>query len=89
MLQCQAGLYAVYADCRGTTGCVVSNESASCDTSGNTVGDRCPPTSEGKVRCDPDAGAHILRCVDGGLTSVFTCPANTACGLTDAGLSCY
>lgn len=89
LLACTASVFQVYSDCRGPMGCTIASESASCDTSGNTVGDRCAPTSEGKVRCDPDAGAHILRCIDGGLTNIFTCKSGTTCAIGDAGLSCY
>ncbi len=61
---------------------------AECDTSGNSVGDRCAPTSEGKVRCDPDGGLNILRCVEGSLAVIFECQAPTNCGINDAGLTC-
>lgn len=86
-----AGSFEVVSDCHGPKGCVLSvaDNTVSCDTSGNTVNDRCGPTSEGKVRCDPDGGHLILRCVDGGLRSIFECPDQTLCGVTDAGLSCY
>jgi hypothetical protein len=89
LLQCRANVWASYSDCRGGGGCAVEADVVRCDTSGNTVGDRCPPTSEGKVRCDPDAGANILRCVDGGLVVEFPCPTGKACAVLDAGLSCY
>lgn len=88
MLICKGGEFQVYSDCKGAAGCRVDDQTASCDTSGNGAGDRCPPTSENKVRCDPDAGVRILRCVDGGLDVIFTCPGGTICGLTDAGLTC-
>lgn len=89
LLQCVNKAYVVVSDCRGPGGCAEADGAVTCDTSGNTAGDRCPPSSEGKLRCDPDAGVQILRCVDGGLTSVFVCPRLTVCGVTDAGLSCY
>ncbi len=88
-LVCTNAAYVVLADCHGPEGCTTTNETASCDTSGNGLGDRCPPSSEGKVRCDPDGGHLILRCVDGGLSSVFECPTGSTCGVADAGLSCY
>jgi hypothetical protein len=88
-LECQANTYVAVADCHGPAGCAVVNDVASCDTSGDSLGDRCPPSSEGKVRCDPDGGHLILRCIDGGLSSIFECPTSTRCAIEDAGLSCY
>ncbi len=88
LLQCTGGRYEIYADCKGELGCRVSGDTVDCDTTGNSVGDRCPPTSEGLVRCDPDAGANILRCVSGSLVVEFPCEGGRVCGLTDAGLTC-
>ncbi len=88
LLQCLDGGYQLYADCHGTRGCSIVNDTADCDTSGNSVGDHCAPTSEGKVRCDPDGGANILLCSDGGLHAVVSCTAPTSCALADAGLAC-
>lgn len=93
LLQCTiqedgGGYFRIYADCRGPKGCSVSDDTADCDTAGNSVGDRCPPTSEGKVRCDPDGGINILRCLDGGLDVIFECPQGSRCGFDDAGLTC-
>jgi hypothetical protein len=88
LLQCTNGAFRIYADCKGPNGCMVNNDTAECDTSGNSVGDRCAPTSEGKVRCDPDGGLNILRCLDGGLEVIFECPAPKICGVNDAGLTC-
>lgn len=88
LLQCTNGSFRIYADCKGPNGCAVANDTAECDTSGNSVGDRCAPTSEGKVRCDPDGGVNILRCVDGGLEVIFECPSPSTCGINDAGLTC-
>lgn len=88
LLQCTGGNYVTYADCKGPNGCTVTSDTADCDTSGNSVGDRCAPASEGKVRCDPDGGVRILRCIDGGLESIYTCPQPKICGLSDGGLTC-
>lgn len=88
LLQCTNGTFRIYADCKGSRGCVVSQDTADCDTSGNTVGDRCAPTSEGKVRCDPDGGLNILRCSSGGLEIIFECRPPSSCGMNDAGLTC-
>lgn len=88
LLQCIAGEYRVYADCKGPNGCQLETDTAECDTSGNSLGDRCAPSSEGKVRCDPDGGIDILRCVDGGLVLEFPCPSGRICGFNDAGLTC-
>ena len=89
MLICRSGAYATYSDCRGPNGCRLAGDTVSCDTSGNSVGHGCPPQSEGKVRCDPDGGQHILRCVDGGLAVEYTCPTGMQCGFKpDAGLTC-
>ena len=88
LLQCTGGLFRIYADCKGPRGCSVTADTADCDTSGNSVGDRCAPTSEGKVRCDPDGGLNILRCNDGGLDVIFGCTPPSFCGINDAGLTC-
>ena len=90
MLQCTHSVWRLYSDCRGPDRCAHTGDTISCDTSGNTVGDTCPPTSEGKVRCDPDGGVNFLRCIDGGLAIIDTCPTGTLCGFRpDAGLSCW
>lgn len=88
LLQCSGGVFRVYADCKGPRGCSVTADTADCDTSGNSVGDRCAPTSDGKVRCDPDGGLNILRCTDGGLEVIFECAPPSSCGINDAGLTC-
>jgi len=80
--------YVLFADCKGPNGCSVSSDTADCDTTGNTVGDHCAPTSEGKVRCDPDGGLNILRCVSGQLDVIYTCTPPAICGFSDAGLTC-
>lgn len=78
-LLCSSGTFSVFSDCKGLNGCQVDGGSLSCDTSGNSVGDRCAPTSEGKVRCDPDGGVNILRC-DGGVLGIeFVCPGAMRC----------
>ena len=90
LLQCVNSTFHIYADCKGPRGCSVTSDTADCDTSGNSVGDRCAPTSEGKVRCDPDGGLNILRCNDGGLDAIFECMPPQICGITDAGeLTCF
>ena len=89
LLQCTNGAFRVYADCKGPNGGSVTSDTANCDTSGNSVGDRCAPTSEGKVRCDPSGGINILKCLDGGLAVIFECASPTRCGITDGGeLTC-
>ena len=86
LLQCTSATWRIYADCHGANGCKVAADTAVCDTSGNSVGDRCALTSEGKVRCDPDGGLRILRCVDGGLEVIFECRPPDICGINDAGM---
>ncbi|MBL8912673.1 MAG: hypothetical protein JNM17_18410 [Archangium sp.] len=88
LLQCTNGKFTLYADCKGPNGCSVNEETADCDTTGNSVGDHCAPTSEGKVRCDPDGGLNILRCVSGQLDVIFTCMPPSICGISDTGLTC-
>jgi hypothetical protein len=88
LLQCVSGTWSAFADCRGPRGCERTADTADCDTSGDSVGDRCPPTSEGRVRCDPDAGLNVLRCVGGRLIIELECPGGSTCALTDAGLTC-
>jgi hypothetical protein len=86
-LICTNGTWAAFSECRGANGCVVDGGELSCDTSGNSVGDHCAPTSEGKVRCDPDGGLNILRCVSGVLGVEFVCPPPTLCIFdTDGGV---
>lgn len=90
MLVCTDGGYALYSDCHGPDRCTATGDTVSCDTRGNGAGDTCPPESENKVRCDPDGGLSILRCVDGGLTVIYLCPPQTVCSyIPDAGLSCW
>lgn len=88
LLECVSETWTVHADCHGPNGCSANAETANCDTSGNSIGARCPPSSEGKVRCDPDGGINILRCVSGVLGVIHTCDAPTRCGFDDAGLTC-
>lgn len=88
LLQCTNGVFRLYADCKGPKGCSVTNDTADCDTSGNTGGDHCAPTSEGKVRCDPDGGMNVLQCDGGALEVIWTCEAPRVCGIGDAGLTC-
>lgn len=88
LLECVNETWTIYADCHGVNGCAVTNETADCDTTGNSIGSRCPPTSEGKVRCDPDGGVNILRCVNGTLETIHECATPTRCGINDGGLTC-
>lgn len=89
LLQCTDAQWVIYADCKGPRGCTLTDDTADCDTSGNSIGDRCAPTSEGKARCDPDGGLNILECRDGGLNLVWTCTSPTICGIGDGGrLTC-
>lgn len=88
LLQCNNGVLTVYADCHGPRGCTLVQDTADCDTSGNSVGARCPPSSEGKVRCDPDGGLNILRCVNGTLGTVLSCTPPASCVAGDGGLVC-
>ncbi len=88
LLRCQDGRWAVYSDCHGPEGCAAQGDSLTCDTSGNSLGDRCAPIAEGKIRCQPDGGQRILKCTDGGLVSLLECAQGTSCAGVDAGLSC-
>lgn len=88
LLRCASGTWAVYSDCHGPDGCAPAGDSLTCDTSGNTLGDRCAPTGEGKIRCQPDGGLRILQCTDGGLVSLYECPSGASCVGVDGGLSC-
>ena len=85
LLQCANGRYEIVSDCHGVGGCSQEGDTVKCDTSGNTVGDRCAPQSEGKVRCHPDAGVSILRCTQGLLSVEFVCPSGTSCALDPDG----
>lgn len=90
LLICRESRWAVESDCKGAGGCRVSGDTVDCDTRGNSVGDAC--ASAGRVRCDPDGGAQILRCSPSRVLAVeFVCPRNvtqTFCVLGDAGLTC-
>lgn len=89
LLQCTNGIFTLFADCKGSRGCTTTSTGADCDTSGNTLGDHCAPTSEGKARCDPVTRANILKCTNGVLVLVHTCTPSSKCGLTTAGeLTC-
>lgn len=88
LMECVDEKWTVYSDCFGPNGCSMNNDTANCDTSGNSIGSRCAPTSEGRVRCDPDGGLNILRCVNGTLVFIDACQAPMRCGLTDGGLTC-
>lgn len=90
LLQCVALQWVVASDCKGPDGCRRDGTTVKCDTSGNTLGDRCQ--NVGRVRCEPDGGTQILRCSDGGvLVTEFRCPFNqvqTRCVVGDGGLTC-
>lgn len=90
LLQCVSLQWAVASDCKGADGCRRDGTSVKCDTSGNSLGDRCQ--NIGRVRCEPDAGLRILRCSDAGvLVTEFVCPFNqeqTRCVVGDGGLTC-
>ena len=85
LLKCFDGGYVVVSDCHGPGGCSTDGGTVTCDTTGNSAGDRCAPQSEGKVRCDPDAGANILQCAGGVLNVLQTCPASTSCVIISDG----
>ncbi len=90
LLVCQNKIWVTASDCKGPDGCrLVDASSVECDFRGNSAGDLCASSSEGKVRCDPDGGVNILRCTGGTLAVEFTCPNTTLCSvIPDAGLSC-
>ncbi len=88
LLQCVNLQWVTISDCHGPVGCTQNGDTTFCDTSGNTAGDICAPTSEGRVRCEPDGGAAILRCMDQVLTVIHTCDAPLRCGSEDGGLTC-
>ncbi len=89
LLECRAQKWALSADCRGPGGCVSDAMQTVCDTSGDTVGDHCSASSEGKARCDPVAPFRIIRCARGVFEVAIECPQQTRCGLDpDAGLVC-
>ncbi len=89
LLICKNQMWVIASDCKGPDGCTLVTDTYTCDLRGNTAGDHCPSQSEGKVRCEPDGGANILRCRDGLLSIELRCPSPTACVLTPAaGLNC-
>lgn len=83
-----SSVWAVYSDCGPTdAGCVVASDGTIvCDTSRNTEGHACAPTSEGKARCEPVTRTSVLRCDGGVLQRVMECPGG--CAPTDGGLLC-
>ncbi|MCA2978070.1 MAG: hypothetical protein INH41_28130 [Myxococcaceae bacterium] len=91
LLVCRGRAWQVLSDCKGPRGCSKSGDTVDCDTSLNGLGDRC--ASPGRVRCDPDGGLQILRCLSDGLLGLeLSCPrmsgVQTACVASDAGLTC-
>lgn len=88
LLQCINGKWTILSDCHGPVGCTQSGDTTFCDTTGNSGGDSCAPTSEGRVRCEPDGGAQILQCMDRVLTVIHECAAPMRCGSEDGGLTC-
>jgi hypothetical protein len=93
LLQCVNLQWVIASDCKGPDGCRRDGTSVKCDTSANSLGDRC--LNIGRVRCEPDAGLRILRCNDAGvLVSQVVCPFNqldqvqTRCAMVDGGLDC-
>ncbi len=91
LLQCVNLVWVIASDCKGPEACRIDGASVRCDTSGNSLGDRCQ--NPGRVRCEPDAGLQILRCSDAGvLITEFRCPMNagvqTRCVSGDGGLTC-
>ncbi len=89
LLICHNKVWVVASDCKGPDGCRLNQDTYDCDLRGNSIGDTCPAQSEGKVRCDPDGGVNILRCVDSVLRLEYACPTATVCDfIEDAGLSC-
>lgn len=89
LLSCHNQAWVAATDCKGPDGCRLVGESYECDLRGNSLGDLCPVTSEGKVRCDPDGGVNILRCRQGVLSLEFVCPEPSLCSFVeDAGLTC-
>ena len=88
LLQCINGKWVIFSDCHGRQGCSQNGDTTFCDTTGNTGGDFCAPTSEGRVRCEPDGGTQILQCMDHVLTAIYECEAPKRCGSEDGGLTC-
>lgn len=89
LLTCTASAWVVTVDCLGARGCVATSAEVSCDTTGNSAGAACAPSSEGRLRCDPDGGAAILRCEQGRLAVLERCTQGAWCGVVpDAGLAC-
>lgn len=80
-------VWTAYSDCKGSGGCQVDADGTlSCDTTLNSVGDRCAPTSEGKARCEPVDRTSVLRCDGGVLQVAQPCPGG--CEPADGGLLC-
>ena len=88
LLVCRSQAWQLALECRGSAHCVQGSEEVTCDSSGNTVRDRCPAESEGKERCDPATPSNILRCRSGLLEAVLACPTPTRCGLSGTTLTC-
>lgn len=88
LLECQVGRWVILSDCRGPARCQNAGGEVRCDSSGNGAGHHCLPSSEGKVRCEPDGGAAILRCRDGVLQIERSCAEPERCVQEDGGLSC-
>jgi hypothetical protein len=87
LFECAQGQWSLLADCLGAAGCSLDGGEVACDTSGNSVGAHCPPASEGKLRCDPDAG-QVLQCSTGIYAAYATCRGPQGCLTGTDTISC-
>ena len=70
-LECRNGAW-VALPCKGAGGCAVSGGNVQCDMNGNTAGDACASTAEGKGLCSADKKA-TLECRSGALVQTNVC----------------
>jgi hypothetical protein len=77
-LECRAGKW-LKLPCRGTGGCQRSGEVITCDMSGNSAGDACASSAEGKGLCS-STGTATLECREGALVQTNTCRTCTVSG---------
>lgn len=88
LLVCVQSAWALKLECRGPMRCQMSGPTASCDSSGNTKGDRCESSEEGKERCDPANASVILRCRSGVLVGSLQCPVTSRCQAISGTTTC-
>jgi hypothetical protein len=77
-LECRVGTWASLP-CKGPNGCKREGDLVKCDMTGNSEGDNCASSAEGKGLCTSD-NAGVLQCRDGKLVKTNTCRSCSVSG---------